>query len=67
MKKEGRYNRWVHSDADGCIEGCIIASSVSIANMVKNEDDKSVSHHQKIRQHRNYGRRLRVRRIIGLT
>ena len=41
MKKEGRYNRWVHSDADGCIEGCI-ASSVAIANMVKNEDDKSV-------------------------
>ena len=29
MKKEGRYNRWVHSDADGCIEGCI-ASSVAI-------------------------------------
>ena len=41
VKKEGRYNRWVHSDADGCIEGCI-ASSVAIANMLKNEDDKSV-------------------------
>ena len=53
VKKEGRYNRWVHSDADGCIEGCF-ASSVAIANMVKNDDDKSVSHHQKIRQHRNY-------------